>query len=171
MQIYGMFSSYSVRFEGNLRRGNEDSDPEKDETNSKEKTRIIVLQPHLIVLPHLSPKIVLIKVNKENKGRTMREESIFLLQSCQVEGERLRIKYYYLIIYSLPQMKYLAAYALLTLSGKKDISNSHVIQKQLTSSHSSEPSDPTSPMKTSIDALRVLRGSINILRHLYLLTK
>ena len=54
-------------------------------------------------------------------------------------------------------MKYLAAYALLTLSGKKDISNSHVIQKQLTSSHSSEPSDPTSPMKTSIDALRVLR--------------
>ena len=70
MQIHGMLSSYPVRLEGNLRRGNEDSDPEKDETNSKEKTRIIILQPHLIVLPHLSHKIVLITANTENKGRT-----------------------------------------------------------------------------------------------------
>jgi hypothetical protein len=36
-------------------------------------------------------------------------------------GSLTLIKYYYLIINCLPQMKYLAAYALLALSGKKDI--------------------------------------------------
>lgn len=54
-------------------------------------------------------------------------------------------------------MKYLAAYALLALSGKKDISNIWFIQKQLTSSPSSETSDLMSLTKMSIDALTASR--------------
>ena len=54
-------------------------------------------------------------------------------------------------------MKYLAAYALLALSGKKDISNIWLIQKQLTSSPSSETSDLMSLTKMSIDALTASR--------------
>ena len=74
-----------------------------------------------------------------------------------MRGKEGELNNYYLIIYSLPQMKYLAAYALLTLSGKKDISNTHLIQKQPISSPSLETSDLTSLMKTSIDASTALR--------------
>ena len=49
-------------------------------------------------------------------------------------------------------MKYLAAYALLTLGGKTDISSPHLIQKPQTSSLSSETSDRKSLMRTSTES-------------------
>lgn len=54
-------------------------------------------------------------------------------------------------------MKYLAAYTLLTLGGKKDISNSWSTQKPQTSSLSSETSAPKLPTRTSIESSAVSR--------------
>lgn len=56
-------------------------------------------------------------------------------------------------------MKYLAAYALLTLSGKKEISNYHSIQKLLTSRHCSARSDHRPLMMTSIESSKASRAS------------
>ena len=64
-----------------------------------------------------------------------------------------------IIIYCLPQMKYLAAYALLALSGKKDISKNSFTQRQLTSSLFSATSDRRSQTMTSTDVSTPSRES------------
>ena len=52
-------------------------------------------------------------------------------------------------------MKYLAAYALLTLSGKNNISNKHIIQLPTILKHSSPASNPIPPMTNSTESLKL----------------
>ena len=51
-------------------------------------------------------------------------------------------------------MKYLAAYALLTLSGKTNISNTYITQLPTTSKHSSPASNPMPLTTNSTELLR-----------------
>ena len=69
------------------------------------------------------------------------------------------IKYYYFIIYYKPHMKYLAAYALLTLSGKNNISISYPIQLPMTLKRSSPVSNPIPLTINSTELLRPWKES------------